>query len=123
MNTVHIYIKGPVGCGKSAIAGEIEILCKALGLSVSWLDGQSEKNMTGADWQYALDAYKPNVVIHEDCETAVERTPSGEAQSYRDANDMPMERAVLEREWLAMRLALSRPTPQPAPARAEGGAA
>lgn len=29
MNTIHIHIVGPVGCGKSAMAGEIEILCKA----------------------------------------------------------------------------------------------
>lgn len=32
-----------------------------------------------------------------------------EKQSYRDADDMPTERAVLEREWKAMRLALSTP--------------
>jgi hypothetical protein len=37
---------------------------------------------------------------------AVEK-PSAEAQSYRDADDMPSERAVLEREWKAMRLALA----------------
>lgn len=65
MSTVHIHIVGPVGSGKSALAGEIEILCKALGLDVSWPDGQSEKNMTGADWQHALDMYRPTVVIHE----------------------------------------------------------
>ena len=65
MSIVHIHIVGPVGSGKSALAGEIEILCKALGLDVSWPDGQSEKNMTGADWQHALDMYRPTVVIHE----------------------------------------------------------
>ena len=32
-----------------------------------------------------------------------------EKQSYRDNDDMPTERAVLEREWKAMRLALSTP--------------
>lgn len=32
-----------------------------------------------------------------------------EKQSYRDSDDMPTERAVLEREWKAMRLALSMP--------------
>lgn len=110
MNIINIHIVGPVGCGKSALAGEIEILCRALGLSVSWQDGQSEKNMTGADWQTALELYKPKVIIHESDEIKSERqteTTSGEAQSYRDANDMPTERAVLEREWLAMRKALS----------------
>lgn len=35
---------------------------------------------------------------------------TGERQTYRNANDMPTERAVLEREWAAMRLALSRPS-------------
>lgn len=34
---------------------------------------------------------------------------TGEKQTYRDKNDMPTERAVLEREWLAMRLALAMP--------------
>lgn len=40
---------------------------------------------------------------------------SSEQQSYRDADDVPTERAVLVREWKAMRLALStpRPTEQP----------
>lgn len=65
MSTIHIHIVGPVGSGKSALAGEIEILCKALGLAVSWPAGQSEKRMTGADWQSALEMYRPSVVIHE----------------------------------------------------------
>lgn len=42
--------------------------------------------------------------------------PAQEQQSYRDSNDMPTERAVLEREWLAMRHALSyRPAPNDGP--------
>lgn len=78
-NTIHVHVIGPVGCGKSAMAGEIEILCKALGLNVSWPDGQSEKNMVGADWQHALEMYKPSVVIHE----ALTQRPA--AQTERDA--------------------------------------
>ena len=34
----------------------------------------------------------------------------GEKQSYRNAKDLPTERAVLEREWLSMRLALAMPS-------------
>lgn len=33
-----------------------------------------------------------------------------EKQTYRTADDMPTERAVLEREWQAMRLALATPS-------------
>ena len=123
MNTIHIHIVGPVGCGKSALAGEVEILCKALGLSVSWPDSQSEKSMTGADCQSAPEMYKPSVIIHESGASGSEAesaATSGEAQSYRDADDMPTERAVLEREWLAMRHALSYRQPQPQQAVAEG---
>ena len=123
MNTIHIHIVGPVGCGKSALAGEVEILCKALGLSVSWPDSQSEKSMTGADCQSAPEMYKPSVIIHESGASGSEAesaATSGEAQSYRDADDMPTERAVLEREWLAMRHALSYRQPQAQQAVAEG---
>lgn len=38
-----------------------------------------------------------------------------EKQTYRDSDDMPTERAVLEREWKAMRLALSMPRALAAP--------
>ena len=65
-NTVTVTVSGAVGCGKSAIAGEIEIAMKALGLPVRWADqvaAQSEKNMTHADWSDALDLYRPEVVI------------------------------------------------------------
>ena len=43
---------------------------------------------------------------------AAQGEPVGERSSYRDENDMPTENAVLKREWLAMRKALSyRPAP------------
>lgn len=56
---VLVTVSGLTGSGKSAIAGEIEIMCKALGLDVLWTDGHSEKNLTGADWTQALELYKP----------------------------------------------------------------
>lgn len=62
---VLVTVSGFTGSGKSAIAGEIEILCRALGLQVQWPDGDSEKNMTHADWTEALEQYKPRVHIVE----------------------------------------------------------
>lgn len=63
--TVHVYVVGQTGSGKSGVAGEIEIAMKALGIDVEWPAGVAEKNMTGADWQTALELYRPRVVIHE----------------------------------------------------------
>lgn len=40
---------------------------------------------------------------------------NSERKSYRDANDMPTERSVLEREWTAMRKALSYRAAPPSP--------
>lgn len=72
MNKVTVTVAGPVGSGKSAICGEIEILCRALGLPVVWIDGQQEKNLTHADWTEALEMYKPNVTIVERIAHSVE---------------------------------------------------
>jgi adenylylsulfate kinase-like enzyme len=68
MSEVTITVSGPVGSGKSAIAGEIEIAMKAIGVAVRYADpdgAESEKRMTHADWQQALEAYNPSVVIVE----------------------------------------------------------
>ena len=62
---VEVNVCGPVGSGKSAICGEIEIALRAIGVTVSWPDGESEKRLTHADWQMALDLYRPTVTIHE----------------------------------------------------------
>lgn len=62
---VLVTVSGFTGCGKSAVAGEIEIMCRALGLQVEWPDGTPEKNMTHADWTEALELYKPRVRIVE----------------------------------------------------------
>lgn len=63
--TVAVYVVGEVGSGKSGICGEVEIALKAVGLDVEWPDGLAEKRMTGADWQTALELYRPKVTIHE----------------------------------------------------------
>lgn len=62
---VLVTVSGFTGSGKSAIAGEIEIMCRALGLQVEWPDGVAEKNMTHADWTSALEMYNPRVRIME----------------------------------------------------------
>lgn len=62
--TVLITVTGLTGSGKSAICGEIEIALRAIGVAVVW-DDQGEKAMTHADWQTALDLYKPKVRIIE----------------------------------------------------------
>ena len=62
---VTVTVSGPVGCGKSAIAGEIEIALKAIGVDVAWENSESEKNMTHADWHSDLDMYRPKVIIKE----------------------------------------------------------
>lgn len=63
---VTVIVSGPTGSGKSAVMGEIEIALKALGVEVIHdADFQAEKNMTHADWQTALDLYKPVVILRE----------------------------------------------------------
>jgi deoxyadenosine/deoxycytidine kinase len=68
---IVVTISGPVGCGKSAVAGEIEIALKAIGVPVRYSNpaaAQSEKHMTHADWQTYLEMYKPSVVLVEENE-------------------------------------------------------
>lgn len=65
---VEIIANGPVGSGKSALLGEIEILLRALNIPYRWADpedAQSEKNLTHADWIGELEATKPTVVLVE----------------------------------------------------------
>ncbi|EEY5749249.1 TPA: ead/Ea22-like family protein [Escherichia coli] len=62
---VLVVVSGFTGCGKSAIAGEIEIAMKAIGVPVKWTTGDAEKRMTGADWLTAIEMYKPTVRIVE----------------------------------------------------------
>ena len=71
MNEITVTISGPVGSGKSAVAGEIEIALKAVGVPVRYSDekeARCEKNMTGADWTHYLEMYRPSVVLIEKLE-------------------------------------------------------
>lgn len=68
MAEVQIIVSGPIGSGKSALLGEIEIMCKALGIPVRYAneaDAQAEKNLTHADWTAELEMYRPSVVLVE----------------------------------------------------------
>ena len=62
---VLVTVAGFTGCGKGAIAGEIGIAMKAIGVPVTWANGDAEKRMTGADWLTAMEMYKPTVRIVE----------------------------------------------------------
>lgn len=62
---VLVTVVGFTGSGKSAIAGEIEIAIKAIGVPVWWKNGDAEKRMTGADWLTAIELYNPTVRIVE----------------------------------------------------------
>lgn len=80
MSEIRVIVAGPVGCGKSAIAGEIEIAMKAIGVPVRYADereAQSEKNMTGADWTGYLEMYQPTVVIEERIDPKPVRSSTG----------------------------------------------
>lgn len=83
-NIVHVEVSGLTGTGKSAIMGEIEIALRALGIEVRHgPDFQAEKNGTHADWQAALDLYRPTVVL---AERNVPHTPApaGEGEKLRE---------------------------------------
>lgn len=78
MSEVTITVSGPVGSGKSALLGEIEILMRALGVPYRYEDAeaaQSEKHMTHADWTDALEMYKPRVVLVEQIVQAEKEKP------------------------------------------------
>lgn len=68
MADITITVSGPVGSGKSALLGEIEVLMRALGVPVRYADpmsAESEKRMTGADWTAYIEMYQPSVVLVE----------------------------------------------------------
>lgn len=87
---VLVEVSGLTGSGKSAIAGEIEILCKALGLDAEWVNGDEEKRLTHADWIGALEMYKPKVVIVEQNipRAALSAQPSPGGQGEIDVDDL-----------------------------------
>jgi hypothetical protein len=68
MAEILVMVTGPVGSGKSAILGEIEIALKAIGVPVRHMDeaaARSERNMTHANWTAALEMYQPTVTLFE----------------------------------------------------------
>lgn len=88
---VTITVSGKVGSGKSALCGEIEILCKAIGVPVEWVGGQQDKNRTHADWTEALEMYKPTVTIVEN----IERSPAPQPDS------VPQDSGERQIQWNA----------------------
>lgn len=62
---VYVHVSGLTGSGKSAVAGEIEIAMRAIGLDVKWVNIESEKRITHADYTSALELYRPKVRIFE----------------------------------------------------------
>ena len=91
---VYVEVSGLTGSGKSAIMGEIEIALMALGLTVEHdASFQVEKNMTHADWQEALDLYRPTVVLSE---RNIPRTGAPQAQPDARAGEVEALREALE---------------------------
>lgn len=73
MPEITVTVSGPVGVGKSAIAGEIEIALRAIGVPVRYADeaaAKSERNTTHADWISYLEMYQPTVVLVEETDHA-----------------------------------------------------
>lgn len=82
INEVTITASGPVGCAKSALLGEIEIMLKAMGVPVRYAneaEAQAEKNGTHADWTSSIEMYRPSVVLVEEIKkpaASSERAPA-----------------------------------------------
>jgi hypothetical protein len=65
---VNVTVSGLTGSGKSAIYGEIVTALTAIGVPVEHASEKawrSECHMTHADWQTALDMYRPTVMMTE----------------------------------------------------------
>lgn len=63
MSKITVTVSGETGSGKSAIAGEIEIALKAIGVPVTIAERDT---MVVADYQHWIDLYKPEVTIIEE---------------------------------------------------------
>ncbi len=64
-NIVYVTVSGYTASGKSAIAGEIEIALRAIGIQVEFEDGITERRLSGADYGSGLEMYQPRVVLRE----------------------------------------------------------
>lgn len=74
MSKITVIVTGETGSGKSAIAGEIEIALKAIGVPVEWKDADREWWQKGNE--YWIDLYKPEVTIIEENIPIVEAHPT-----------------------------------------------
>lgn len=102
MSEIIVTVSGPVGCGKSAIAGEIEIALRAVGVPVRFSDekeARSEKNMTGADWAAYIEMYEPSVVLVEKIGVAATDEEAASDGVCQEPDGCPTEKAVLMRFW------------------------
>ena len=102
---VLVVVSGFTGCGKSAIAGEIEIAMKAIGVPVQWTNGDVEKRMTGADWLTAIEMYKPTVRIVEvnvPRAAGIRIKGEGDEQEYGFVKDNACENAEFRVVFTAM---------------------
>lgn len=67
-SNVKIVALGPVGSGKSALLGEIEIALRAIGVRVKYADpsaAMAEKNATHAEWTTTLERINPVAWLYE----------------------------------------------------------
>lgn len=64
-NLIKVEISGPVGSGKSAVAGVLANALKLAGVDYRWEEEQDEEQLTGGHWGTQLRNLKPEVVIEE----------------------------------------------------------
>lgn len=64
-NLIKVEISGPIGSGKSAVAGVLANALKLAGADYRWEEEQSEEQLTGGHWGTQLRNLKPEVVIEE----------------------------------------------------------
>ena len=97
---VHVQVSGLSGSGKSAVAGEIEIALRTIGLDVEWVDSESEKRLTHADYVSALELYKPKVRIFEKNiprATPTPAEPSTDLPSWENGDDPLVSGGLINR--------------------------
>lgn len=64
-NLIKVEISGPVGSGKSAVAGVLSNALKLAGVDYQWEEEQDEEQLTGGHWGTRLRNLKPVVSIEE----------------------------------------------------------
>lgn len=63
---VTVTVGGDVGVGKSATAGVIAAALRFIGINVTWVGEEQEKNLVGGNWVDQLLFRKPEVRIIEE---------------------------------------------------------